>query len=154
MNEHGLQAAGSLEFREDAIVTRSVVGLVRARDVQLTDAGAGFVSAGGNVSILNGGCGPVLANGPLTIRNGRCGPVLANGDVSIQNGGTQTIVAAGGATIGRKAFVGIVVSPSVTVEDGAKVLMSSEQALAFGAAVGAAFVLLSRLIRSPYARSR
>jgi hypothetical protein len=43
---------------------------VRARDVRLEEAAAGFVAADGDLSILNGGCGPVIANGGVTIRNG------------------------------------------------------------------------------------
>ena len=95
---------------------------------------AAFVAADGNFSVLNGGCGPVLANGSVTIRNGGCGPLVANGDVSIENGGAQVVVASGGATIGPRAFVGVVISPNVTVEDGGRVLMRSPLALAVGAA--------------------
>lgn len=144
MNEQG-GVAGAMEFQSDATVTRSIVGLVKARDVHLTGSGAGLVAADGNFSILNGGCGPVLANGAVTIRNGGCGPLIANGDVSIENGGTQAILAAGEATIGPRAFVGIVVSPKITVADGGRVLMSSPMALAAGA--GIALLLLARLVR-------
>ena len=152
MDEQGQHAAGSLEFEKDASVTRSVVGAVRARDVHLTQAMAGLVAADGNVSILNGGCGPVLANGGVTLRNGGCGPLIANGDVSIEQGGTQSVMAAGGATIGPSAWVGLVVSPKVTVEDGGKVLMSTRQAAAFGATVGLVVALLTRMVRRPRAR--
>ena len=89
----------------------------------------------------------MIANGGVTIRNGGCGPMIANGDVSIEHGGTQGILAAGGATIGPRAFVGFVVSPKVTVEDGGKVLMGPRQAVLFGAAAGVLGALLSRLIR-------
>jgi len=147
MDERGHGSAGSLEFQSDATVTRSVVGVVKARDVHLTNAGAGFVVAEGNFSILNGGCGPVLANGGVTIRNGGCGPLVANGDVSIENGGTQVVVASGGARIGPRAFVGVVVSPNVTVEEGARVLVRSPLALAVGAGAGIAVAMLSRLAR-------
>ena len=147
MDKQGPSAAGALEFESDASVTRSLVGLMRARDVHLTGAAAGLVAATGNLSILNGGAGPVLANGSVTIRNGGCGPLIANGDVSIQNGGTQAVLAAGGATIGPKGFVGFVVSPKVTVEEGGKVLFGSREAIAFGAVVGIAYAMLSRLVR-------
>ena len=122
MDEEAGGFAAAVEFPSDANVNRSVVGVVKARDVHLTGAGAGLVAAGGNFSILNGGAGPVLANGSVTIRNGGCGPLVANGDVSIENGGTQSVIAAGGATIGPRAFVGVVVSPNVTVEEGGRVL--------------------------------
>ena len=91
------------------------------------------IAAGGSLSILQGGCGPVIANGPVTIRQGGCGPLIANGDVSIEQGGSQSVIAAGGATLGDRSFVGLVLSPKVTVEDGAKILMNTPQALAFGA---------------------
>ena len=147
MDDRGQGSAAAIEFPSDANVTRSIVGLVKARDVHLTGSAVGFVAADGNFSILNGGAGPVLANGSVTIRNGGCGPLVANGDVSIENGGSQVVVASGGATIGPRAFVGVVVSPHVTVEDGGRVLVSSPLALAVGAGVGIAVALLSRLAR-------
>lgn len=147
MDERGHGTAGSLEFQSDANVTKSFVGLVKARDVHLTGSAAGFVAADGNFSILNGGAGPVLANGSVTIRNGGCGPLVANGDVSIENGGTQVIVASGGARIGPRAFVGIVVSPNVTVEEGGRVIVRSPLAVAVGVGVGVAIAMLSRLAR-------
>src|SRR6266480_3377310 len=107
MNEHDRMVSAAVEFESDAQVTRSVVGLVRALDVHLTESQAGFVLAGGNFSILNGGCGPVIANGGLTIRNGGCGPVVANGDVSIENGGAGAVLAAGGARIGPNGTIGL-----------------------------------------------
>jgi hypothetical protein len=147
MDEHGQAVTGAVEFESDANVTKSIVGIVKGRDVHLTGSGAGLVAADGNFSILNGGCGPVLANGGVTIRNGGCGPLIANGDVSIENGGAQAILAAGGATIGRRAFVGIVASPNITVEEGARVLTSSPLVFALGAGAGMAATLLYRLVR-------
>lgn len=147
MDEYNERAASALEFEEDVRVERSLVGVLRARDVHLHQAGAGPIAASGSISILQGGCGPVIANGGVTIRQGGCGPMIVNGDVSIEQGGTQSIIAAGGATIGDHAYVGLVLSPKVTVEDGAKVLMSTPQALAFGAGVGATMALLMRLFR-------
>jgi hypothetical protein len=148
MDEGGHGSAVTPEFAPDAQhVSRRFVGLVKARDVRLTGSAAGFVAAGGDMSILNGGCGPVLTGGSVTIRNGGCGPVIANGDAAIENGGTQAILAAGGATIGGKAFVGVVASPKVTIEEGGRVLLSSPMSLAVGAGIGFVVVLLSRLKR-------
>ncbi len=147
MEEYSERAAASLEFERDATVSRSIVGAIRARDVHLAQSIAGPVAVGGSFSVLQGGCGPVVANGGVTIRQGGCGPMIVNGDVSIEQGGTQSIIAAGGATLGDRAFVGLVVSPKVTVEEGGRVLMGTPQALAFGAVVGLVFALLSRLGR-------
>jgi hypothetical protein len=143
----GPNVARSVEFETDATVTSSVVAAVRARDVHLTNAAAGMVAADGNVSILNGGCGPVVASGGVTIRNGGCGPVITGGDVSFTNGGTQSVMAAGAATIGPNGYVGLVVSPKVTLADGGRVLFSTREALVFGAAAGTVAVVLSRLFR-------
>jgi hypothetical protein len=148
MDEQEHDPAASPGFDSDAQdVSRRFVGLVKAHDVHLTGSAAGLVAAGGNLSILNGGCGPVLTRGGLTIRNGGCGPVIAKGDASIENGGTQAILAAGGATIGRHAFVGVVASPKVTIEEGGRVLLSSPMSVAVGAGIGFVVVLLSRLMR-------
>ncbi len=147
MDEQSGGFASAVEFPSDANVNRSVVGVVRARDVHLTGRARAWSPPRGNFSILNGGAGPVLANGSVTIRNGGCGPLVANGDVSIENGGTQTVIAAGGARIGPRAFVGVVVSPNVTVEEGGRVLTASPFALAAGAGVGIAIGLLARLGR-------
>lgn len=147
MDEIKKRAARALEFERDVTVKRSLVGLMRARDVHLTQAAAGPVVAGGGLSILQGGCGPVVANGGVTIRQGGCGPVLANGSVSIEQGGTQSIIAAGGATLGEHAYVGFVLSPKVTVNEGATVLLNTRQALALGAVAGAVFALVSWLGR-------
>jgi hypothetical protein len=92
--------------------------------------------ASGDVTIERGGCGPVMCSGDVRITYGGCGPVLARGNVSITNGGTQSVIA-GEARIGSGAFVGAVISPRVTVEEGARVFLTTSQAAAFGAAFGA-----------------
>lgn len=143
MSEQGYGAASAIEFETDAEVSRSMVGIVRARDVHLTKAAAGLVAADGSFTILNGGCGPVAANGSVTIHNGGCGPVIASGSFSVENGGAQTVIAGGGAKIGPNAIVGLVASPSVTVEEGGRVIIGSPLALAVGAAAGAVLTMLA-----------
>ena len=147
MSGEGHDPAGTGSESDLHEVKGRLVGVVKAREVSLTGSAAGLVAANGDLSILNGGCGPVLTGGSLTIRNGGCGPVIARGDASIENGGTQAILAAGGATIGRHAFVGIVASPKVTIEEGGRVLLDRPLAIAVGAGIGLGVVLLSRLMR-------
>jgi hypothetical protein len=147
MSEQDWTGVRAVELDGDANVTRSIVGLLRARDLQLHESGAGLAAVGGDLSIENGGCGPVIANGSVTIRNGGCGPLVANGDVDIDNGGCGTLVAAGGARIGRGGIAGIVLSPDVTVEDGARVVVSSPLALGLGVGIGFVAALLSRRSR-------
>jgi hypothetical protein len=147
VDEPGRGSAASIAFPSDANLSRSIIGLVKAHDVQLNNSAVGFVASDGNFSIRNGGAGPVLANGSVTIRNGGCGPLLANGDVSIENGGTQVMIASGGAKIGSRAFVGVVISPTVTVEEGGRILLGSPLALAAGACAGFAVAMLGRAVR-------
>jgi hypothetical protein len=136
------------EMQADIVVVeRRLVGAIRGQEVHLRDAGAGAIAAGGDVTITNGGCGPVALGGNLSITNGGCGPVFAGGNASIERGGSQTMIAGGEARIGEHARVGIVLSPQVTVEEGGSVLLSTPQALAFGAAVGASLAVVLRLLR-------
>jgi len=137
----------TIEAAGDVTVERALVGMVNGRDIHLTQAGAGPVIASGQVTIHQAGCGPLMAGGDVSINQGGCGPVIAKGDVSIEQGGCQSVIAAGGVTLGRQSFVGMIVSPRVTVENGARVLMNVPQAAAFGAALGAVFAVLSRLTR-------
>ena len=114
-------------MNEETTVERGLVGAV----------------AGQQVSIVNGGAGAVAARHDVSITNGGSGPIAAAGSVSIVNGGAQTIATLGGATLGERSFVAFVLSPKVTVEAGAKVLMSTPQALVAGAAAGALFAMLA-----------
>lgn len=135
MMESG-RVVGALEAAGDVTVQRGLVGAVSAHNVRVEMGAAGPVLASGDVSIERGGCGPLMAAGDVTITQGGCGPVLAAGSVTITKGGTQSVIA-GGARLGSGSFTGLVASPRVTIEDGAKVLMSTPQAAAFGAITGA-----------------
>lgn len=141
------QVVGSVESDGEIELERSLVGMVRGRDVEIVQSLVGAAATKGELSVHQAGCGPVISGGGVRIHQGGCGPMIANGDVSIEQGGTQSIIAAGGATLGKQSFVGLVVAPSVTVEDGARVLMNTPQALAAGAVFGVVFAVLSRLFR-------
>ena len=130
---------------ETTQIERGFVGAVRGEEVDIRDS----------VRRRRGGVGRSVPHqrrrgsarreaGNLTITNGGGGPMAVGGDVSITNGGAQTILAAGGATLGERSFVAFVLSPSVTVEPGARVLCSTPQALAFGAVVSAAILAVGR----------
>ena len=110
-------------------VRNAAVGAIAARDVALTNGGAGAIAAAGDVHITNGGSGPMAVAG----------------DVSIMNGGAQTIAALGGATLQERSFVAFVLAPKVTIEDGARVLMTPRAAA--GAAIAIAGLLLGEVAR-------
>jgi hypothetical protein len=53
------------------------------------------------------------------------------------------VLAAGNATVGHGAFVGLVASPKVTIEEGARVVLGTPGAFAAGAAVGALVAMIA-----------
>ena len=132
---------------ETTHVERRLVGAVQGEEVDIRDSAVGAAAASGDLFLTNGGAGALAAAGNLTITNGGGGPMAVGGDVSITNGGAQTILAGGGATLGGRSFVAFVLSPKVTMEPGAKVLMSTRQALAFGGVVSVAILVAARLLR-------
>jgi hypothetical protein len=136
------RVVGTLEAAGDVTLQRSLVGALSAHNVRIEQAVAGPMMTTGDVTIERGGCGPVMCSGDVSITNGGCGPVLARGSVSITNGGTQSVVA-GEARIGSGGIVGAVLSPKVTIEEGARVVLSTPQAAAFGVAFGAVVGLLA-----------
>ncbi|MGZ8604814.1 MAG: hypothetical protein ACXWX9_08695 [Actinomycetota bacterium] len=136
------RVVGSIEAAGDVTLERSLVGAVSAHSVRLNRAVGGPMLTSGDVTITHGGCGPVMCSGDVSITYGGCGPVLARGDVTILNGGTQSVIA-GEAHVGSGAFVGMVLGPKVNVEDGARILMSTTQAAAFGATLGALLGLVA-----------
>jgi hypothetical protein len=147
MDQHGSSTPGHEDADRSVVVSNTVAGVVRGRDVSLTGSAAAAAMAAGDLSLDQAACGAVLANGGVSIRYGGCGPLLANGDVSIEYGGTQAIVALREASLGRGSFVGFVVSPKVRVEAGGRVLFGTRQALVFGAAAGLVLAVLSRRAR-------
>ena len=140
------RVVGTLEAAGNVTMERSLVGALSAHNVRIEKAAAGPTLASGDVTITNGGCGPVLCSGDVTITNGGCGPVLARGNVSFTNGGTQSVIARE-ASLGSGAFVGMVLAPRVIVEDGARVLITTPQAAAMGAGIGALLGLLTLVFR-------
>ena len=129
---------------EQMAIERGLVGAVAGDQVVMRNAGAGAIAAKGNVTLTNGGAGAIAARGDVTITNGGGGPMAAVGGISITNGGAQTIATLGGATLGERSFVALVLSPKVAMAEGATVLMSTPQALAFGAVAGVVFGFLTR----------
>jgi hypothetical protein len=136
MTEDGRRMVGTLAAVGDVSLERSLVGALSAHNVRFERSIGGPVIASGDVTVEQGGCGPVLCAGNVSFHQAGCGPVLARGDVSFHQGGTQSVLARS-ASVGSGAFVGLVISPKVTIAEGARVLMSTRQAAALGAAAGA-----------------
>ncbi|HZP89523.1 MAG TPA: hypothetical protein VFC04_00830 [Actinomycetota bacterium] len=136
----------SVEAAGDVQVERALVGMVNGRDVSIGRSACGPVMARGSVTITQGGCGPVMVGENAAFHQAGCGPVVAKGDVSFEQGGCQSVIAGGGVTVGPSAFVGLALSPRVSVEEGGRVLLGVPQAIAFGAACGVVCALVRRAL--------
>jgi len=111
-------AAASVKVERDAVVNDSgVLAVAVGRDAQMTNS---------------------LVAGPLAV--GR--------DLSTEQSVSGMVVVGNSATVQGNSVVGVLVSSGpVTLTEGSRVLMSTQQAAAFGAALGAVFALLSFLFR-------
>jgi hypothetical protein len=81
----------------------------------------------------------------MTIQGGGGTMLAAGRDLRVQGGG-GALLFAGNATL-EKSYVNVLISGNVTVGEGGRVLLSTPQALALGAALGAVFALVSSLLR-------
>lgn len=118
--------------------------LVAGDEVSLRQAGATVVFAGNNASFERAGANAALVGGDLSITQGGSNFLLAFGEASIQQGGT--IFLAAKTVRAEQGFIGAVVAGRVELED-TSVLMSTTQAIAFGAALGVAVAVVGRLLR-------
>lgn len=104
------------------------------------------VSAGHDASIEQSVVlGGVVAGNDLKISDSVGGAFVAGNDLQLEDSGSLVAVV-GGDTNAKDSIIGLLVASGDTNLDGdSKVLMTSQQALIFGAAAGAVFAILSLL---------
>jgi hypothetical protein len=132
--------AGDAERRVDS----ALVGAIAASTVRAEKAILGAVASRGEVTIDQGICGPVASVGEVHVSTALCGPVAAIGGARLERMATQSVVSLGRVEVGERAFIGVVLAPFTTIHEGARILMNTPQALAFGAAAGLVAGLLLR----------
>lgn len=118
--------------------------IVAADTVTVRQAGVTAALSSGDMSVIQGGGNLAIAGGNLAVTMGGSNAMLAGGDVSIEQGGA-VVMAAKSVSV-HQGFVGAVLAADVHLDD-SRVLMSTPQAAAFGAALGIVVVLLGRLLR-------
>jgi hypothetical protein len=79
------------------------------------------------------------------LKDGLAGILTVGGNTQIEEGGSLLTVSR--EVTSRNGFLGLVISQQVNLEEGSKVLLSTKQAAAFGAAFGVTFALLRLLLR-------
>jgi hypothetical protein len=132
---------------DEVEVFNSVVGTVTAgANATLSSGGAMVVAASNDLKVMGGGAAIIAAGRDMTIQGGG-GTLIATGrDLRVQGGGGALLFAGNSATLER-SYVNVLVSGNVEVGEGGRVLLSTPQALALGAALGAVFALVSSLLR-------
>ena len=95
---------------------------------------------------VNGGsAGMLVAGNSLEINGGGGWVLLAGNSIPIQHGG-GAVLAAGQAEV-KHGVVGVLRAGHTTLGEGARVLLTTPQALALGAVCGLVFALVGRGLR-------
>ncbi len=118
--------------------------VVAADEVTVRQAGVTAALSSGDMSMTQGGGQFAIAGGNLSITMGGSNALLAGGDVDIQQGGAL-ILGARSVSV-KQGFVGAVIAGDVKLDE-SRVLMSTPQAAALGAAIGFVILVLGRLFR-------
>lgn len=138
--------AGKISAEQDVNMTQSGALMISAgQNLDLSYGGGMMINAGHDMDMVNGGGWMVNVGGNADITNG--GGLIMNvgGNANITNGGA---LAVSSQQVGvQKGYVGVILSRQTNLDDSSKVLLDTKQAVAFGAAMGAVFALLSWLLR-------
>ena len=118
--------------------------VVAADEVSVRQAGVTAALSSGDMTMTQGGGNFAIAGGNLSITMGGSNAIIAGGDVAIEQGGA--VVLAAKSVDVRQGFVGVVLAGDVRLEE-SRVLMSTGQAAAAGAALGFVLLILGRLFR-------
>jgi hypothetical protein len=136
------------EHEARAIEVRSgFVGIAQADSVSITNGGAGAVIAGHDVTLTSGGANVLVAGGNMNITSGGGTLLVAGGPMRIEQGGGAILIAGEEVHLAR-SYVGLLISGTANLKDGSRVLLTTPQAAALGAALGLVLALANLLRRS------
>jgi hypothetical protein len=104
------------------------------------------MAAGGDMSVSNGGAWAMAVGGALELTNGGSIVMAVGNGAKITNGGAVVLNAVDTASV-QNGFVGVLLTRQANISENSRVLMSTTQAAAFGAVLGAVFAVFSWLLR-------
>jgi hypothetical protein len=136
--------AGVLQARSVSLTNGVALALVGQENAQLRQGGAFAVVGGNTMTLTQGGGQLVVAGNTMTINQGGGQLMIAGNSINIEQGGGG-IMLAGQATVNR-GFIGVLISGATELQEGAKVLLDTRQALMFGAAFGLVFAIARRVL--------
>lgn len=134
---------------------------VVARDVSIHDGLIGVVQAEGSATVSDAVCGAVVAGQGAQIDNAFSQAIVAGAGIEMRNSGGGVLVAGNGiemvdstsgilysqqATI-ENSTIGLLLAPRAALGENVKVIATTRQAVAFGAAFGLAAGMLGWLLR-------
>jgi hypothetical protein len=136
---------GSLAFQVEGqavSVEGSLVGMINAGESAVV--GNSFtvgVVSNGNASVENGAGMFMVTGGNTEINNGGAGAIINGGNTEIHNGGAGLVVCQQ-ATV-EHGTINVLLANQVDLGEDVRVLVSTRQAAAFGAAFGVVVAILS-----------
>ena len=145
--------AGALAMAQEATMTNDsptptqlragFFPFVSGEHVEITQAGAVAVSAGGDLTLTQAGAQMARVHGNVHVEQGGIQTLLARGDVSVEQGGI--LVGAAKSVRVEDGFVGVAVGQHVELTN-CRVLLTQQNAAVFGAVAGIVMAIVWRII--------
>ncbi len=127
-------------------VSDSLVGAVSAgQNVSVSDSLVIAAMAGGNVHLEDGAATSIMAGANVDVLNGGSGFITAGANVTITNGGGG-IIACRQASV-EQSTIGVLITGQVELGENNRVMFTTLQAAAFGAAFGLVVAALGIIFR-------
>lgn len=140
-------AAGEIHIQGNLTMSRSAAMMVQAgNDIQASNSVAGAMVAGRGITLTNGGAGAIVAGSDVTLKNGGAQVMVVGRDVEMHTGAAPVMIVGRSVTADR-SFFGVVFSNQITLGENSQILLSTPQAVAFGAALGVVFGLFYWLFK-------
>ena len=116
-----------------------------AQVLYMSRSAALSAQAGNEMWVSRSAAGALVAGRDMQITNSSGNTLVAGGNIEITGGGGAVLVA-GKSGIVSHGTVGVIISRQTVLGEGSQVLLDKPQAIAFGAALGAAFGVVSWLL--------
>jgi hypothetical protein len=115
-------------------------------NLEMTQSAALMVQTENNVEVAYGGAGAIIAGKDAVVSYGGAETIIVGGNLEANYSGALLNIT-GGNVQATNSFFGIVISDKLQLGEGSQVLLNTQQAIAFGAAVGAVFALVRWLLK-------
>jgi len=131
----------------ESTVKNAMVGQINIeQSAAVQNSLAGAVIAGQDGAVNNSVVwGPVVAGGNVQFTNSVGGVTVAGGKAEITNSKTGFLISPASSV--EQSTIGVLFAPQAALGKDVKVIMTTQQALLFGAAFGAVAAVLGRLLR-------